>query len=91
MAEKRTSLSQLRTGISVFAFPLSVLSLLIATSKYYDVQETLGLLVPLVVLSAGLVVLGIYLVQRSVTRIRHHDQIIAKLKKANKILAEFVD
>ena len=32
LAEKRTSLSAMRIGIAVFAFPLSVLSVLIATS-----------------------------------------------------------
>ena len=33
LAEKRTSLSAMRTGIAIFAFPLSVLSVLIATSR----------------------------------------------------------
>ena len=33
LAEKRTALSSLRTGIAVFALPLSVLSVLIATSR----------------------------------------------------------
>jgi hypothetical protein len=32
LAEKRTALASLRTGIAVFALPLSVLSALIATS-----------------------------------------------------------
>jgi hypothetical protein len=36
LAEKRTSLAAMRTGIAVFALPLSVLGLLIATSRYYD-------------------------------------------------------
>ena len=34
LAEKRTALASLRTGIAVFALPLSVLSALIATSRY---------------------------------------------------------
>jgi hypothetical protein len=34
LAEKRTSLSSMRNGITVFVLPLSVLSILIATSKY---------------------------------------------------------
>ena len=34
LAEKRTALSSMRTGIAVFALPLSVLSVLVATSKY---------------------------------------------------------
>ena len=33
LAEKRTALASLRTGIAVFALPLSVLSALIATSR----------------------------------------------------------
>ena len=33
LAEKRTALASLRTGTAVFAFPLSVLSVLIATSR----------------------------------------------------------
>ena len=37
LAEKRTALSSLRTGIAIFALPLSVLSVLIATSRYYNV------------------------------------------------------
>ena len=36
LAEKRTSLATLRTGIAVFVLPLSVISFLIATSKHYD-------------------------------------------------------
>jgi len=46
LAEKRTALSSMRTGIAVFALPLSVLSVLVATSKYYDVLRVLHFLVP---------------------------------------------
>src|SRR5436853_3351931 len=34
LAEKRAALASMRTGIAVFALPLSVLSVLIATSRY---------------------------------------------------------
>ena len=34
LAEKRTSLAAMRTGIAVFVLPLSVLSVLVATSEY---------------------------------------------------------
>jgi len=46
LAEKRTSLSVMRTGITVFVLPLSVLSVLIATSKYYDVLQVMHLILP---------------------------------------------
>jgi hypothetical protein len=39
LAEKRTALASLRTGIAVFALPLSVLSALIATSRYYSMRK----------------------------------------------------
>jgi uncharacterized membrane protein YidH (DUF202 family) len=91
LAEKRTSLAVLRTGIAVLAIPLSVLSILIATSRYYDFFKVLQLLVPLFVLNLFLVVLGCYLIIRSVVRMRHHDHMMAEIKKNNSLLAEFID
>jgi hypothetical protein len=58
LAEKRTALASLRTGIAVFALPLSVLSALIATSRYYSMDKVMPLLLPLMLLNLGLVVLG---------------------------------
>ncbi len=90
LAEKRTALSTMRTGIAVFAFPLSVLSVLIATSKSYDVQAVLQWLVPLVLLNLGLTVLGIYLITRAVIRIHHYDRLIDGLKRKHSRLAELL-
>ena len=61
LAEKRTALSSLRTGIAIFALPLSVLSVLIATSRFYSFGKVMPLLVPLLLLNLGLVVLGSWL------------------------------
>ena len=58
LAEKRTSLAVMRTGIAVLALPLSVISVLIATSRYYDIFHVLHFLVPLVVFNLGLIVLN---------------------------------
>ena len=91
LAEKRTSLAVLRTGISVFVLPLSVLSVLIATSKYYDVIRVMHLFVPLLLLCAGLVVLGVYLTHRSIAKIRRYERAIQKLKQEHRQLAEFID
>jgi uncharacterized membrane protein YidH (DUF202 family) len=90
LAEKRTSLSTMRTGIAVFAFPLSVLSVLIATSKSYDVHEVMGWLVPLVLLNLGLTALGIYLITKAVQRIRHYDRLIDGYKRKHTRLAELL-
>jgi uncharacterized membrane protein YidH (DUF202 family) len=91
LAEKRTSLSAMRTGIAVFAFPLSVLSVLIATSKSYNVRDVIQWLVPLVLLNLGLVVLGIYLITRAVLRLHRYDRQLEALKRKSARLAELLD
>jgi uncharacterized membrane protein YidH (DUF202 family) len=91
LAEKRTSLSTMRTGIAVLVLPLSVLSVLIAFSKYYDVMREIHLLVPLLVIVVGLVFLGSYLIIRSIMQIHRHDRLILKLKQQHSRIAEFLD
>jgi len=90
LAEKRTSLSTMRTGIAVFVLPLSVFSVLIATSKSYELHKVMLWLVPLMLLNLGLIVLGIYLITRAVLRIHHYDQLLDKLKRKNPRLAELL-
>lgn len=90
LAEKRTALSTLRTGIAVFALPLSVLSVLVATSKAYEPAKVLHWLVPLVLLNLGLVALGIYLISIAVWRIRRYDRLLDELKSKHSRLAELL-
>ena len=91
LAEKRTSLAVMRTGIAVLALPLSVASVLIATSKYYDVLRVLHFLVPLGALNLVLIILGIYLITRSIIRMRHYDRFINEIKRKHSIIAEFIE
>jgi uncharacterized membrane protein YidH (DUF202 family) len=91
LAEKRTALASLRTGIAVFALPLSVLSVLIATSRYYSMAKVMPLLVPLLLLNFGLVVLGSWLVYRSIRRIHHFEHRIRELSQKYRSIAEFIE
>ena len=91
LAEKRTSLSSLRTGIAIFALPLSVLSVLIATSHYYSFEKVMPLLLPLLLLNLGLVVLGTWLIYHSIKRLRHYERRIRELTQKYRSLADFVD
>src|SRR5213080_2209084 len=91
LAEKRTSLSALRTGIAIFALPLSVLSVLIATSRYYSMEKVMPLLVPLLLLNFGLVVLGSWLFYRSIRRIYHFEHRIRELSQKYQSIAEFIE
>jgi len=91
LAEKRTSLSVMRTGIAVLAIPLGVTSLLIATSRYYDLLHVMHLMVPLMVLNSVLVVLGIYLIVRAFRRLHHQDRMMREIKRSHSCIAEFID
>ena len=91
LAEKRTALASLRTGIAVFALPLSVLSVLIATSRYYNMGTVMPLLVPLLLLNLGLVVLGSWLIFRSIHRIHHFEHRIRELSEKYRSIAEFIE
>jgi uncharacterized membrane protein YidH (DUF202 family) len=91
LAEKRTALASLRTGIAVFALPLSVLSVLIATSRYYNIASVMPLLVPLLLLNLGLVVLGSWLIYRSIRHLHRYDHRIRELTQKYREIADFVD
>ena len=91
LSEKRTALSAMRTGIAIFAFPLSVLSVLIATSRMYQLQEVMHWLLPLLLLNLGLTALGIYLIMRAFQRIYHYDRLIDEFKRRHSKLAELLD
>lgn len=91
LAEKRTSLAAMRTGIAVFVLPLSVLSVMVATSKYYDFIHVMHLIVPLLLMCAALIFLGSYLIIKSMVRMRRYDRIILSIKKKYSHIAEFLD
>lgn len=91
LSEKRTSLSTLRTGVAIFAFPLSILSVLIATSRSYDAKDVMFPLLLLVLLNLGLTILAVYLIVHAVRRISHYNHSIDELKRQHSRLAELLD
>ena len=91
LAEKRTSFAALRTGIAVFALPLTITSLLIVTSKYYDIVNVLFLFVIVAGICILLSLLGGYLIVKSVFKIHNYDKLLENLKKKNKILQQYLE
>jgi uncharacterized membrane protein YdbT with pleckstrin-like domain len=91
LAEKRTSLSVLRTGITVLVLPLSVMSVLIATSKYYDIFHVFHFVVPVILLNIALTALGAYLIIRATLRLHRYDRMIKQIKAKHSKLSEFLD
>ena len=91
LAEKRTSLASLRTGIAVFAIPLSIMGVLVATSRYYEVLEVLPLFIPVMAFNLLLLALGCYLVVRAIIKLRREDRMIRDIKRKHSAIAEFID
>lgn len=91
LAEKRTSLASLRTGIAVFAIPLSIMGVLIATSRYYEILEVLPLFMTVMVTNVLLLALGAFLVIRAIIKLRYEDRMIKNIKRKNSVIAEFID
>jgi len=80
LAEKRTSLSVLRTGLALFSIPISVLTILTAASQYYEVADVIYLFIFLVTLCIALLILGSYLIFRAIRTIRRIDFKIKEIK-----------
>lgn len=91
LAEKRTSLSVLRAGIAVLALPMSVISFLIVTSRYYNVFHTLHLLIPLSVLCLGLSIYGAYLIIRSEVKMKKYDHHIQQIKMQYSTIGKLIE
>jgi uncharacterized membrane protein YidH (DUF202 family) len=91
LSEKRTSLSILRTGITVLLFPMSVLTVLLATSRYFDITHQLKYAIPLGLITLGFVVLGLYLIIRAARQIRKCDHAASMLLKHSEYLRDLLD
>jgi len=90
LAEKRTSLAAMRTGIAMLVLPLSVMSLLIATSRYYDFLHVLYFLVALGVVNLALIILGGYMIVRAIIRIHNYDRLIHEIKLKHSVIGKFL-
>jgi len=74
-AEKRTHLAQLRTGIGILTVPMSLLTILIATSEYYMIDQVLTFIAGLVFGIIVLSVVGGYLVVNALIKLRKSDKL----------------
>jgi uncharacterized membrane protein YidH (DUF202 family) len=91
LAEKRTSLAGLRTGIAVFAIPLSIMGMLVATSRYYEIIDIMPLFITVMVINALLLALGTFLVIRAIIKLRYEDRMIKNIKRKHSAISEFMD
>ncbi|MGY5859862.1 MAG: hypothetical protein RTU63_10875 [Candidatus Thorarchaeota archaeon] len=88
-AEKRTHLAELRTGIGILTIPMSLLTILIATSNYYSISEVLSFIFGLVVGIIILLSLGAYLVYSALRELRRDQHLRESCEDISGLIAEF--
>lgn len=90
LAEKRTSFALLRTAVTVSLVPLSIWSLLIATSAFWSWWDVWWLLLPLLLIAAGLFALGTYLVVHAMQHLAHSDRVLMGLRASDTLLEDLL-
>lgn len=90
LSEKRTALSVLRVGIATLALPLSIISFLIATSKYYEIKHVWIMLSIVGFINIALLIISFYLIIRSIYRMRNYDKMIRMIKRQHSSLSDFI-
>jgi uncharacterized membrane protein YidH (DUF202 family) len=88
-AEKRTHLAELRTGIGILTIPMSLLTILIATSDYYSVAAVLSLIVAVVTGIIILTAIGAYLVIIALKKLRKTELLRGQCKDLACLMEEY--
>lgn len=91
MAEKRTALSVLRTGVGISALPLGIFSVLIATSGNYKFTGVLHLIIPVILACLALFVFSGYLAVRAMRKILLVEDRIRKMKHRSSAIENLLD
>ncbi|MCB2227531.1 MAG: hypothetical protein KQH53_12710 [Desulfarculaceae bacterium] len=74
LAQKRTLLAAVRTGLAVLAVPMGIISLLVVTSRLYHFWDNIGYLAPLIAVCLGLISLGLTLIIRNLAHLRRTER-----------------
>jgi uncharacterized membrane protein YidH (DUF202 family) len=91
LSEKRTALSILRTGIAIFLIPLSIGSVLIATSQLYKPEKILFLMVPVLAGCTLLIFIALWLIIKAFVKLRRNEKRLDSIIEKNQFLRNLVD
>ena len=91
LQEKRIALRMVRIGISAVIAEITILGLLIATSRYYKWIEVMHLWIPFVLLNLIVLAIAGYFIFGSLTHIHHLDRQVLRYKKSHGVLSNLMD
>lgn len=86
LAEKRTNYALLRTGVTVSLIPVSLWTVLISTSRLWNVFDVLWLLVPVMIIASALFLLGTWIILHALSHLRHVEHTIDGIRKNDTLL-----
>lgn len=90
LADKRTAFALLRTGVSVSLVPMSIWTVLVATSKLYDPFQALWLLVPVMLIALGLFALGAYLIFHALQQLQHIERTLLAIRSSSTLIEDLL-
>lgn len=90
LAEKRTSFALMRTGVTVSLVPLSLASVLIATSAFWSVWDVWWLLIPLAFVGLVFLALGAFLIFHAMEHLAHTDRVLMGLRATDTLLEDLL-
>ena len=91
LQEKRTALRMVRIGISAIIAQITILSFLIATSRYYQWMEVMHLWIPFAVLNLVVLATAGYFIFGSLIHIHRLDRQILRYKKSHGIITHLME
>ena len=91
LQEKRTALRMVRIGISAVIAEITILGLLIATSRYYKWMGIMHLWIPFVLLNLIVLAIAVYFIFGSLVHIHHLDRQVLRYKKSHGVLSNLMD
>ena len=91
LSEKRTALSILRTGIAIFLIPLSIGSVLIATSQLYKPEKILFLMIPVLAGCTLLILIALWLIIKAFVSLRHIEKHLNQIIEKHQFLRKLVE
>ncbi len=78
LSEKRTILSEIRTWVTMFLVPLSILTVILGISKFYDISKLLEIIIIVLIICFLLLIILAYYISKSLLKLFEFNKRIKK-------------
>lgn len=78
LSEKRTILSEIRTWVTMFLIPLSILTVLVGISRFFDVSRLVEIIITVLIICFLLLIILAYYISKSLLKLFEFNKKIKK-------------